>query len=279
MGSEMCIRDRYRFSNIPNGDYFVVFEPGEDFELTTKNATSDPKLDSDADNRGITDVFTITNNQSNEDIDAGLVRPGNLISGLAWNDENQNGIFDSGEFFLEDITIWLLSDSGQLLEEQITGPGGRYLFDNIDNGTYTLQAILPSDFEFTSKDAGVNDDFDSDFDAGGFSDEFTFAGGDVFRNVDIGAVRDGRQPPVIFPNPSIGTEVQLKADVHAQDLPMSCIISDSQGRIVQHIDLGVSTSTGEHSWRISMGAFVSGVYSVRIRIGRKVDYIRLSIIE
>ena len=269
----------YRFSNIPNGDYFVVFEPGEDFELTTKNATSDPKLDSDADNRGITDVFTITNNQSNEDIDAGLVRPGNLISGLAWNDENQNGIFDSGEFFLEDITIWLLSDSGQLLEEQITGPGGRYLFDNIDNGTYTLQAILPSDFEFTSKDAGVNDDFDSDFDAGGFSDEFTFAGGDVFRNVDIGAVRDGRQPPVIFPNPSIGTEVQLKADVHAQDLPMSCIISDSQGRIVQHIDLGVSTSTGEHSWRISMGAFVSGVYSVRIRIGRKVDYIRLSIIE
>ncbi len=269
----------YRFDNISNGDYFVVFEPGDDFELTDKNAGSDNKLDSDPDSRGVTDVFTITNNQSNVDIDAGLVRPSNLISGLAWDDDNRNGIFDSGELFLEEITVWLLSATGQLLEEQLTGPGGRYLFDNIDNGTYSLQVILPPDYSFTSKDAGVNDDFDSDFGVDGFSDEFTFLGADVFRNVDIGGIRDGRRPPVVYPNPSSGAEVQLQTQVHAMDLPMGCIISDSQGRIIQNIDLGISTTIGKHSWNITTESLLSGIYTVRIRVGRKVDYLRLSIIE
>ncbi len=269
----------YRFSNISNGDYFLIFEPGDDFEITSKNVGADFTTDSDADNRGFTDVFTLSGNQSDSSIDVGLIRPGNIISGLAWEDENQNGIYDLGEPFMDEVTIWLLNSFGTILDEQLSGPGGRYLFDDLDNGTYTLQVILPPDYEFTARDAGLDDGLDSDFGAEGFSEEFTFTGGDVFRNVDVGAVREGRRPPVLYPNPSIGNVVQLKADVYETDLPMGCTISDSRGAIIQRIDFGMSHSVGEKIWAINASTLPNGIYTVRVQIGRRVDYIRLSIVE
>ena len=269
----------YRFSNISNGDYFLIFEPGDDFEITSKNVGADFTTDSDADNRGFTDVFTLSGNQSDSSIDVGLIRPGNIISGLAWEDENQNGIYDLGEPFMDEVTIWLLNSFGTILDEQLSGPGGRYLFDDLDNGTYTLQVILPPDYEFTARDAGLDDGLDSDFGSEGFSEEFTFTGGDVFRNVDVGAVREGRRPPVLYPNPSIGNVVQLKADVYETDLPMGCTISDSRGAIIQRIDFGMSHSVGEKIWAINASTLPNGIYTVRVQIGRRVDYIRLSIVE
>ncbi len=61
------------------------------------------------------------------------------ISGLAWFDENQNGMRDTQEKMLSGITVKLVdSNSGVIKQTQTTGDDGSYVFTGLVNGNYLI---------------------------------------------------------------------------------------------------------------------------------------------
>ena len=61
------------------------------------------------------------------------------ISGVAWFDANQNGMRDSNEELLSNITAKLVdSSSGVIQNTQTTDSNGEYVFSGVKNGTYLI---------------------------------------------------------------------------------------------------------------------------------------------
>ena len=61
------------------------------------------------------------------------------ISGVAWFDANQNGMRDSNEELLSNITAKLVdSSSGIIQNTQTTDSNGEYVFSGVKNGTYLI---------------------------------------------------------------------------------------------------------------------------------------------
>ncbi len=84
------------------------------------------------------------------------------LGDLIWLDSNKDGIQDSNEGGVENITITLYSENGDTLATDITDSNGRYEFCNLDNGNYSIRVDAPSGYTITSKNQGDNDSLDSD---------------------------------------------------------------------------------------------------------------------
>lgn len=69
-----------------------------------------------------------------------------MISGTAYNDNNQNGTFDPLEQPLAGWTIFLDANNNQLLDNgersTVTGSDGKYLFTNVLPGNYIVSQVL-----------------------------------------------------------------------------------------------------------------------------------------
>ncbi len=106
-------------------------------ETDTINHIIEPTKVNDGDNTDNGD-----NNSGNGDIAEGT----KMISGLAWHDENANGIKDENEKTLDNVKVKLLNTktnnlvkdtSGNILETT-TNSQGMYVLDNIVNGQYIV---------------------------------------------------------------------------------------------------------------------------------------------
>jgi len=86
------------------------------------------------------------------------------IGDKVWNDLNENGLQDDGEPGIKDITVKLFDCADNFKKEVKTDADGKYLFSELTPGDYYLQFVKPSDFLFTTKDAGSDDSKDSDAD-------------------------------------------------------------------------------------------------------------------
>ncbi len=60
------------------------------------------------------------------------------ISGLAWLDENSNGIRDLDEKLLPQIPVILIDEKGQTIASSITDENGAYIFNNLSSGNYIV---------------------------------------------------------------------------------------------------------------------------------------------
>jgi hypothetical protein len=159
-------------------------------------------------------------------LDAGLVPPEEpepqepdpvvrTVSGLAWYDENGNGIRDAGEkrikgarvtLYTENETI-ALDEDGFLVSRVTTGADGEYEFTNLRAGRFYVLFTGSSDFtigdhDVSPKDMGGNDASDSDVTGRKTGTVLISAATDVFalpaetgpggyhlRNLDAGFVR------------------------------------------------------------------------------------------
>jgi uncharacterized repeat protein (TIGR01451 family) len=89
-------------------------------------------------------------------INAGMYVPGS-ISGEAWQDSNGDGLIDSGERGLNNVTVKLLSSNGSsVLETTNTNNQGDYSFTNLAPGQYVVQFVAPCGDLFTEQNVGTN---------------------------------------------------------------------------------------------------------------------------
>jgi len=102
---------------------------------------------------GKSDLVTISNS-NNYSLDGGLYQEKFCLGDFIWLDSNKDGIQDSNEGGVENITITLYSENGDTLANDITDSNGRYEFGNLDNGNYSIRVDAPSGYTITSKNKG-----------------------------------------------------------------------------------------------------------------------------
>jgi hypothetical protein len=86
------------------------------------------------------------------------------IGDYVWNDENMDGIQDTGEEGISDVPVNLYDCMDSLIASTTTGNDGFYLFNNLTPGDYYVEFIAPSGYFFSPPDQGGDDERDSDAD-------------------------------------------------------------------------------------------------------------------
>ncbi len=112
------------------------------------------------------------------------------IGDTVWEDNNYNGIRDSGEAGIKGVTVRLLDSAGKVLATEVTDSNGKYLFDNLNAGSYRIEVAEPSGYFVTKQNVGSNDSVDSDIDtSAGRSGLVTLTQGENDLTVDAGLYR------------------------------------------------------------------------------------------
>ena len=151
----------YTFENVTPGDYFIVFEDiAPNLMNTTSDPDADPNLDDDVDNIiefGSTALFTVSFFDTLEKISGGYFRVGS-IGDQVFIDDNLNGINDD-DMGLDDVEVRLLSGAGVMLETTLTATdaingSGFYVFENLIEGDYIIEFVLPDGSVFTQANQG-----------------------------------------------------------------------------------------------------------------------------
>jgi hypothetical protein len=165
---------KYLFDNLPDGTYTVCFDLAnlpaavKDYLVTTKDAGSDDAKDSDAGADGCVPATTLgVGHREDLTLDMGLVSPPNKLGDYVWVDANRNGVQDAGEAPVPNMPVKVIDQTGKETTTT-TGADGKYLFDNLPDGTYKVCfGPMPAgmaDFQFTMPNAGGDDAKDSDVD-------------------------------------------------------------------------------------------------------------------
>jgi hypothetical protein len=119
----------YSFLNLAAGSYTLTFPAtlADGKKITTRNPIS----------------VTLTAGQVFTSASAGYFKPTptlGSISGMAFNDNNNNGKYDTGDTPMGDLSIDLTnSDNGLYVASVITNSAGQYSFIDLQAGHYTIQ--------------------------------------------------------------------------------------------------------------------------------------------
>ena len=131
------------------------------------------------------------------------------VGNMAWNDTNYDGLQSASIIGVAEVTVELHHSSGTLLQSQVTGASGAYLFDDLTPGDYYLVFKLPPNREFSPQNQGSNEAIDSDVDpATGQTAVFSLVSGEINLNLDAG----------IHP---VMPRIQIKKYVNGEDADVS----------------------------------------------------------
>jgi len=151
---------RYEFTELDPGNYYVDFAelPAgyEDYVASPQNNHPNDQADSDADPvTGLTSPTRLDPYESDPSWDAGFYIPRASLGDFVWYDTNQDGVQDPNEVGVPGVKVILYDDMGNKLDSTITGPTGRYLFEDLTPDTYQVQFTdLPTDYSLSPEDGG-----------------------------------------------------------------------------------------------------------------------------
>lgn len=180
----------YTFTGLNNGNYIVGAVIPTGFVKSNAPSNNDPDNDVDNDNNGVnllgpnqggTEVrsLAITLAAATEPANDGDDANGNLtldiafcpapatnvltLGNMVWNDKNGNGIRETGEPGLPNVTVYLYMDANNdniadsaAIRTTTTDANGYYTFTNLNPGNYIVGAIIPTGF-VKSNSAPSND--------------------------------------------------------------------------------------------------------------------------
>lgn len=189
------------FTMVPQSKRFRVkvtnAPPGA--SITRKNQGKDEEKDSDLNDGGLSDAFTMGVDDLTK-IDLGYKMPTSMAVRV-WDDENNNGLQDEGEPGISDVKLRLILDSGKAnLPDQNNGGNAHEEISTNDDGLAVFQEVpkgVRLQVKVTNKPAGASralqnrgedDENDSDLRRDSTSDIFdlgTFEGS-IFGSVDLG---------------------------------------------------------------------------------------------
>ena len=122
------------------------------------------------------------------------------VGDLVWMDDNRSGTQDPGEAPASRISVQLLNVDGEVVDSTVSTPSGRYVFDNLSAGTYSIRfAGVPKDFRLTATRLGDQRGSDSDPDFSGVTPPFTLSVGEP----NVRPTTSADQVSASYINPSI----------------------------------------------------------------------------
>ncbi|PNZ30187.1 hypothetical protein CD137_05475, partial [Staphylococcus petrasii] len=143
----------YEFAGLSNGTYTIQFNtPNNMVDAKTGTTTADKDSNPSRNTVVINDADDMT-------IDKGYV-PVYSIGDKVWEDTNKDGIQDSTEKGLKNVSVELRKD-GNVIDRTTTDDNGNYLFTNVKNGTYTVVFNTPDGYKATLANEGNDRSIDS----------------------------------------------------------------------------------------------------------------------
>jgi hypothetical protein len=166
---------KYLFPDLPDGTYTVCFDlsnldaPYTGFVPTKPNMGGHNGKDSAADpaSKCTPPVTVGVGHRSDLNSDLGIVAPVNRLGDFVWYDTNRNGLQDAGEPGIGYVKVTLKDGTGKVLGTTTTDQNGKYLFDDLPDGTYQVcfpTSGLPDkykDYTLTKTDASGHNGRDS----------------------------------------------------------------------------------------------------------------------
>jgi SdrD B-like domain len=145
----------YEFTNLAPGSYTVTFEKPAGFTSGSPVDLGGNDLkDSDANpTTGVSPSVTLVSGENNTTIDAGFYKPASL-GDYVWLDTNGNGVQDSGEIGIPNVTVSLtgITSLGSPVSlSMITGSNGEYAFTNLLPGNYTVTFTKPTGYIYCNR--------------------------------------------------------------------------------------------------------------------------------
>ncbi|WMZ57717.1 SdrD B-like domain-containing protein [Staphylococcus pseudintermedius] len=146
----------YKFTELPNGKYKVVFETPEGYEATKVNV-GDTALDSDGQT-----VEVVIDNKDDMTIDSGFHKPEEVeppkeerfnLGDKVWEDLNKDGIQNENEPGIKGVKVTLTKEDGSTVETT-TDENGNYKFTELPNGKYKVVFETPEGYEATKVNLG-----------------------------------------------------------------------------------------------------------------------------
>ncbi len=114
------------------------------------------------------------------------------IGDFVWEDRNANGIQDIGEPGIPNVLVRLFNQSNIQINSMLTGPDGKYLFSNLQEGTYSVGFTKLFGYQATTRDVG-DDTKDSDADViTGLTSPIFLNAGEQNLTIDAGFYRLAR---------------------------------------------------------------------------------------
>ena len=112
------------------------------------------------------------------------------LGDFVWFDSDLDGVQDPNEPGVENITVNLKDENGNIIATTTTDETGFYSFTMLAPGAYSVQFDLPDGFNWTTLGAvaGANEGIDSDADPAmnGMTEQVTIVAGEFYPDLDAG---------------------------------------------------------------------------------------------
>lgn len=182
----------YVFTGLPDGNYVVVvYETDSDIGSLTYGG-------GDVDPTQINPRPVTVSGANVENVDFPFDAPTSSLTGLVWNDLDNDGLEEAGEGPVPNAQVNLYDTNGTpadpsddiLVGTTYTDASGTYVFNDLEPGKYYVDFSAPAvDYTFAVQDVGADDFIDSDADPlTGESDKFDIAAEENKVGVDAGLV-------------------------------------------------------------------------------------------
>ncbi|AKK02145.1 SdrD B-like domain-containing protein [Corynebacterium epidermidicanis] len=187
----------YEFTGIKRGDYTVRFVGVTGYAITD----GDSKINADQEIK-----VSLAADQTLTDQDAGY-RQGAEIRGIAFADENNNGMREANEPPVAGMLVQLLDENDQVITTvapQRTAADGSYLFSAMP-GNYKVRFVAEPngvDMFSTTKAGNIDAALGNDVDENGTTDQFELVAGQTKATVDAGVIAAGSIEGTAFLDPA-----------------------------------------------------------------------------
>ena len=135
----------YSFDKLPAGTYSVTVV--QDGPIASLEQTGDP----DATKDNASEPITLNNdNPSKTDVNFGYVN-NNSLSGTVYRDDSRNEKQDGTEPGYSGVTVQLLDKDGTVVGTTTTDKDGRYSFEHLPDGTYSVTVVKDGELTDTEQ--------------------------------------------------------------------------------------------------------------------------------
>ena len=135
----------YSFDKLPAGTYSVTVV--QDGPIASLEQTGDP----DATKDNASEPITLNNdNPSKTDVNFGYVN-NNSLSGTVYRDDSRNDKQDGTEPGYSGVTVQLLDKDGTVVGTTTTDKDGRYSFEHLPDGTYSVTVVKDGELADTEQ--------------------------------------------------------------------------------------------------------------------------------
>ena len=152
MSAQTDEQGAFSFDGLMPGDYVLRVDAPDGYVFSGAPQGSALPMDEVRDSRAYSAAFTLRGGARVDGVGFGVYRQG-TISGMVWQDDDYDGVFDEEESGLRYASVSLLGSDGQIVATEQTGRSGSFSFDKLAPGEYAIQAQLPDGYVYTAAGA------------------------------------------------------------------------------------------------------------------------------